>query len=82
MGCSIVISANGDTREYFGNDACYCDPASPPSILEALKKAAGEGPSEALRKKILARYTWADTARKTLEAYQMTLSAPRQPKKP
>lgn len=82
MGCSIVISANGDTREYFGDQAFYCDPASPASILEALRKAAGEGASGALRKKILARYTWAETARYTLEAYQLALSAPKLPKKP
>jgi|HubBroStandDraft_2_1064218.scaffolds.fasta_scaffold29734_3 glycosyltransferase involved in cell wall biosynthesis len=82
MGCGIVISANGDTREYFGDDACYCDPASPDSILEALKKAAVEGPSEALRTRILAHFTWAHTARKTLEAYQLAIGAPKQPKKP
>jgi|HubBroStandDraft_5_1064220.scaffolds.fasta_scaffold107765_2 glycosyltransferase involved in cell wall biosynthesis len=82
MGCALVISDRGDTREYFGDHVLYCDPASPASILEALEKAAGEGPSEALRKKILARYTWADTARKTLAAYQMALSTPKLPKKP
>jgi glycosyltransferase involved in cell wall biosynthesis len=82
MGCALVISDKGDTREYFGDRVSYCDPASPVSILEALRKAAAEGPSEALRRKILTRYTWAETARKTLEAYQTALSAPKLPKKP
>lgn len=82
MGCALVITEKGDTREYFGDQAFYCDPASPASILEALRKAAGEGASGALRKKILAQYTWAETARYTLEAYQLALSAPKLPKKP
>ncbi|GGB06316.1 glycosyltransferase family 4 protein [Puia dinghuensis] len=75
MGCSIVITDKGDTREYFAAEACYCDPASPASIREALEKAAKEGPSETLREKIMTQYTWPITAIKTLEAYKMVLSA-------
>ncbi|HXB90700.1 MAG TPA: glycosyltransferase family 4 protein [Puia sp.] len=75
MGCSIVITDRGDTSEYFGDQAIYCDPASPASILEALKRAAGTGPSEELRKKILSHYTWRQTADKTFEAYKEMLDA-------
>lgn len=70
MGCSIVITDRGDTREYFGDQALYCDPGSPASILAALKKAASEGPSEALREKILRQYTWHQAAIRTFEAYK------------
>ena len=70
MGCSVVITDKGDTREYFEDHAYYCDPASPASILEALKRAAKEGPSEILRAKILSQYTWQHTARQTLLAYE------------
>lgn len=75
MGCSIVITDKGDTREYFGEDVFYCDPSSPGSILEALKKAAAEGPSERLRIRIFSQYTWRQTAEKTLEAYREAIGA-------
>jgi glycosyltransferase involved in cell wall biosynthesis len=73
MGCAFVITDRGDTREYFGDHAFYCDPASPASILEALTKAAVAGPPEALRTKILAQYTWRHAAAETLAAYQFVL---------
>ncbi len=68
-GCKIVITDKGDTREYFGDDAVYCDPASPVSILNAIQKAAGKDISE-LQHKIREQYTWKETARKTAGAYQ------------
>ena len=73
MGCSIVATDRGDTREYLGDQAIYCDPASPASILSALKKAAAETPPAPLREKILAQYTWAETAKQTLDAYRHVL---------
>ncbi|HET6254273.1 MAG TPA: glycosyltransferase family 4 protein [Puia sp.] len=73
MGCSIVITDKGDTKEYFGDQAVYCDPGSPASIREALAKAVREGPSASLREKILARYTWRHTAAATLKAYGLAL---------
>jgi glycosyltransferase involved in cell wall biosynthesis len=73
MGCALVITDRGDTREYFGDQAFYCDPASPASILEELKKAARADPAESLRTKILRQYTWQQAARETLAAYKLVL---------
>ena len=70
MGCNIVITDKGDTREYFENYAFYCDPASPESIYEAVRKASVEKYNEALRNKILTKYTWQQAASKTLAAYR------------
>jgi glycosyltransferase involved in cell wall biosynthesis len=70
MGCGVVITDKGDTREYFGEDAVYCNPASPASIREAIEKAAAAGPSESLQSRIFSQYTWLQTAEKTLEAYR------------
>jgi len=72
MGCNIVITDKGDTREYFENDAFYCDPSSPQSILEAVEKASEAPKDEKLRQKILNQYTWKHTAIQTLKAYQLT----------
>lgn len=75
MGCNIVITDRGFTREYFGNDAIYCDPNDPASILDAVQRATVREPSQTLQQKILSQYTWQQAAQKTLMAYQNALSA-------
>ena len=69
MGCNIVISANGYTREYYEDYAYYCDPGSPASILNAINKAAAAGLPEMLREKILSEYTWPKAAERISGAY-------------
>jgi glycosyltransferase involved in cell wall biosynthesis len=73
MGCNIVITDKGDTREYFDDMAFYCDPSSPQSIREAVQRAAASTTNNALQQKVLTSYTWAVTAKKTLEAYKQVL---------
>jgi len=70
MGCNIVITDKGDTREYFENYAFYCDPAAPQSILNAIIKASSMPSISPLREKILSKYTWQHAAEQTLKAYQ------------
>jgi glycosyltransferase involved in cell wall biosynthesis len=74
MGCRIVISDKGFVRDYFGNDAFYCDPGNPESIYQAVKKASENKGPENLRNKIFQEFTWANAAAKTLEAYRSVLS--------
>jgi glycosyltransferase involved in cell wall biosynthesis len=73
MGCNIVITDKGDTREYFEDMAYYCDPSSPESIKSAVMLAASNPFNEALREKVLREYIWPVTAAKTLEAYKVVL---------
>jgi glycosyltransferase involved in cell wall biosynthesis len=73
MGCNIVVTDKGDTREYFEDMAYYCDPASPLSIRKAVDEAANKSFNEALRTKILSEYIWPLTARKTFDAYKEVL---------
>jgi glycosyltransferase involved in cell wall biosynthesis len=73
MGCNIAISDKGDVREYFADDAFYCDPASPQSILAAIEKAANAPVNHYLRDRILEKYTWKQAATQTLKAYQSIL---------
>jgi glycosyltransferase involved in cell wall biosynthesis len=75
MGCNVVITDKGDTREYFGDYAFYCDPASPQSIFEAVEKASAANFNEDLRQKILGQYTWKQAAKQTLKAYQLAAIA-------
>ena len=70
MGCNIVITDKGDTREYFGDDAFYSNPSLPGSILQAVEKAGKAPFNNNLRQKILEKYTWQQAATQTLKAYQ------------
>lgn len=70
MGCSIVITDKGDTREYFGNDAQYCDPSSPQNIFAAVEKAALLRENESLRNKLISHYSWEKATIKTMAAYK------------
>lgn len=72
-GCKVVMGSNGDEKEYFGDQAFYCNPASPESIREAILKAAQTPHRDTLQEKIDKNFTWQKAAEKTLEAYQ-TLS--------
>lgn len=72
-GCNIVITDKGDTVDYFGDHAWYCDPADPLSIREAITAAAAAPVKAALRERIRAQYTWSETARQTLAAYHQVL---------
>ena len=74
MGCNIVITEKGFTREYFGDDAFYCDPGDPESIFNAVENAAQSDCNKELQQKILDHYTWQQAAASTLIAYQNSLS--------
>lgn len=72
-GCTVVTTDRGHAREYFGDEARYCDPDEPESIRSAVRAALGGAPSRVLRERIEERYTWPETARLTLQAYQRVL---------
>lgn len=73
MRCNIVITDKGDTKEYFGSDAIYCDPASPESIRGAVEEAGKLTFNEALAQRILTEHTWKKAAEQTLEAYELAI---------
>jgi glycosyltransferase involved in cell wall biosynthesis len=69
MGCNIVVTTKGDTYDYFGDYAFYCEPDDVESIREAIKKAYETPVNPALRQMVLDKYTWEKTAAETLKAY-------------
>jgi glycosyltransferase involved in cell wall biosynthesis len=73
MGCNIVVADRGDVREYFGDLAWYCDPASHESIRNAILEAWNAPFRHELRDRILENFTWEKAAKRTLEAYQLVL---------
>jgi glycosyltransferase involved in cell wall biosynthesis len=74
MGCNIVITDKGDTKEYFGSHAVYCSPSSPESIYAAIEKASSLPPDEILQNKISNFYTWKLAGQQTAEGYKKIIN--------
>ncbi len=70
MGCNLVVTDKGDTREYFGNHAVYCSPSSPESIFAAVKKASLLPVDEDLQEKIATHFTWQKASHQTAKGYK------------
>jgi len=75
MGCNLVVTSKGDTEEYFGNMAYYCEPDDVDSIRQAVLQAHTEPVNPRLRDHIFSYYTWQDTAAQTMAAYQQVLNS-------
>ena len=70
MGCFLVTTTEGSTKEYFGEHARYVKPfdikGSKNAVLECLKLNFNNG----LREHILSNFTWDKSALKTYKAYE------------
>lgn len=73
MGCNIVVTDKGDTRDYFKDDAWYCDPDSVSSIKAAVDAAYNTPYNPAFRERILKNFTWQRAAEETYMAYKQVL---------
>jgi glycosyltransferase involved in cell wall biosynthesis len=73
-GCNIVTTELGYAREYFEDLAWYCRPEDRESIRTAVLEALGSPPRDALRTRILERYTWEHTADATVAGYREVLA--------
>lgn len=71
MGCNLVVTEKGDTRDYFGDYAFYCDPESESSIRNAIELAYNSSSSEAFQMDIARQYSWQQAAKMTLAGYRM-----------
>ncbi len=74
MGCNIVVTDKGDTKDYFEGHAWFCDPNSPSSIRKAIEEAYMAPYDERFRDIILQKYTWERAAEETLAGYKQALS--------
>ena len=72
-GAKIVITPVGGTREYFGNDAIYVDPASSENIAQGIQRALENKKNNELRTRIQKEYLWAKVAEKTKQVYKNIL---------
>ena len=74
LGCNIVVTDKGDTKDYFENDAWFCDPDDLESIRSAVEAAYNAPYNPDFRKRILENYTWERAAEETLAAYKQVLT--------
>lgn len=70
MGCRVVISGKGYARTYFNDQAFYCDPANPETILRAVDEAARAEVNGELQQKVCTQYTWQNAAGKIVSVYK------------
>jgi len=74
MDCNIVVTQKGDTFDYFGDYAYYCEPDNIESIKIAIDRAYKTPINPDLKQKILDNYTWEKTAEETLKGYTMLVN--------
>lgn len=72
--CSLVVSPNGDTREYFEGHAEFCDPGDQASIRTAVLRAMDRPPDTAFVDEIRRNFTWDAAADATYAAYRRVIS--------
>ncbi|MBN1383330.1 MAG: glycosyltransferase, partial [Elusimicrobia bacterium] len=75
MGCNVVITKKGYTREYYKDYAWYCDPENTSSIRNAIMSAySAPRDSKRLREHIYKmKLTWKNSAEGTLNVYRRLL---------
>lgn len=69
-GCSIVTTDRGTAREYFQEEAWYCQPHSISSIRGSILAALKVPPPVDLPERIMKSFSWEVVAEKTLKAYR------------
>ncbi len=79
-GCSLAVSNRTSEREYFGNDAYYCDPADVNSIRESVVSAHKNYAADSAKRARLGElfrhtHTWRAAAEQTLAGYEKALVA-------
>jgi glycosyltransferase involved in cell wall biosynthesis len=75
MGCNLVVTRKGDTHDYFGELASYCEPDSVSSIRSAIERAYTAEPRGELSRAIVERFSWDKAAEQTIAGYEAILDA-------
>jgi glycosyltransferase involved in cell wall biosynthesis len=68
-GATLAVTQVGSTREYFGDNAEYFDPANAKDMQKKILNALSKPHQKALSQKMLEHYTWERVAAKTMEVY-------------
>lgn len=77
MGRNIVVADRGSVREYFGDEAFYCDPLDPGSIATAIKAAIDSPELPVLAERVRRDYSYRRIAESLEQVYETALGAGR-----
>jgi glycosyltransferase involved in cell wall biosynthesis len=69
LGCKVIVSPMGDTKDYFEDMVGYCAPDDISAIQKAIDSAHENVLDERLKEKVIHTYNWTTTALKTAEVY-------------
>ena len=72
-GTRVVTTDRGSTREYFGEQASYLDPAEPASMRAAVEHALARPRDPELQARVLRDFSWRRAGEQTLAAYRSAL---------
>ncbi len=74
LGCNVVVGDRGDVRDYFREDAWYCEPGDPSSIRKAILEAYEAPYDNNLSNRIKSEFNWRNASNLTFLAYQKALT--------
>ncbi len=69
-GAKIVVTAHGGTREYYGGEAEYVNPALTGDIRRGIEAALRKPRTNVLRDRVRANFTWDRVAARTKAVYE------------
>jgi glycosyltransferase involved in cell wall biosynthesis len=69
LGCKVIVSPMGDTKDYFEDMVGYCAPNDVSAIRKAIDSAHKNVLDKRLKEKVIHTYNWTTTALKTAEVY-------------
>jgi glycosyltransferase involved in cell wall biosynthesis len=78
VGCAVLITPYGSTRDYFGDLVAYARPHRPEEIDRGLKRCWEDGPDPRLAPRIATHYLWPIVAQITAEVYEQVARSRRQ----
>lgn len=67
-GTNVVVTDYGTIRDYLGDDAYYCNPSSPESILKAVEAACNAPRSKRLQERTK-DFTWSNSVKRIMQIY-------------
>jgi glycosyltransferase involved in cell wall biosynthesis len=73
LGCKIIVSPNGDTKDYFKGFATYCERQSVKSIKKAIHTSSEQPYTDEFKEFIKKEYNWKKTAEITQSVYLKVL---------
>lgn len=72
LGCKIIITQEGSTKEYFEDYVTYLDPADDLSIKSSIENSLNQKNDTRLQVHIK-KFTWEHTAKQTLAGYDLAI---------